>query len=266
MQEFIHFAVNSPIGIIGWVVVIVVVFLFWPRGRLWLVAFMLILVLGIWAFGLIRDAVDRAEREVAAQVDEATDAASNLIPDWMQAAWEKVKSWLPSPEDIAVDKACDFSGIKIACEIYKKEKQLLEQLSKDMQQTEDICKASAEVAKRFGDAGQTKYCAGNAFLNAQRVIKTIGAGAVIGSVSSVSSLLVPNSPTLDSDAYVNCLYKESTTVSGANSSGCKYADRHQWRLCVEFHMQLPHEQLGQPPAALEPKILACRKQALGLTP
>jgi hypothetical protein len=231
----------------------------------WIVRFLIIAMLAVWIWIALMSFLDSARREVSAQVDHATDTAEDLIPQWMKDLWAKYKDKVPSPGDVAIDHACDFAGIALACEIYKKEKEFLEHLSQDMALTEEICKDSPAVDAKFGEEGKVKFCEGNVFKNAQRVIDAMRAGAVAGSLNSISSLLVPDVPSLDQNPYLGCLYNSVLQTPNVNARSCSATDPHLWRLCVEFHMQLAlQQQLNDPPPPLDPKILACRKQALGL--
>jgi hypothetical protein len=247
-----------------------VIWMFMGRGGggilgSWIVRFLVIVMLTIWIWIALMSFLDRARREVSAQVDHATQSAENAIPQWMKDLWAEVKDKIPSPGDMAVDKVCDYAGVALACEIYKKEKEFLEHVTQDMKSTEEICNASPAVETKWGVDGKVKFCAGNTFQNAQRVIKAVAGGAVVGSLSSISSLLVPDIPSLDQNPYLGCLYNAVRQTPNVNARSCSATDPHLWRLCVEFHMQLAlQQQLDDPPPPLDPKILACRKQALGL--
>jgi hypothetical protein len=256
-QDVIHYMLNSRLGIIGWGLILVALVLFLTRKAYSIIAFIIMLVIVVM---LARAAIDRVEREAVAAADHYTDVASSWIPDWIKNLWAKT----PSATDAAIDKGCEIAGIKIGCEILKKEKEILTQIQKDMAQTEQICKDSPAVQERFGEEGKTQFCTGNPFKNTKRVIDGVAAGAVLGSIASISNLLVPDLNKLDAKPYLDCLYTQVRKPPTVNARSCTYSDPHQWRLCVEFHLQLPHEQLGAAPAALDPGILACRKQAYNL--
>lgn len=264
VQQFIHYAINSRLGLTGWVFVIVMVYLlFFKRnaGKI-IVAIALLIVLILFA----HSAVHNAEQRATADVNQATASVSNAIPDWMKQLWGKIDSHLPSAKDLAADKACDFAGISLACNIAKRDKQLLDQVRTDQNDIEAICKASPAVQRKFGDAGKTVFCAGNPFKQAHDEIKAIGAGILLGTADSISSFLVPDPKTLDTNQYLQCLYGKLKTRPDVNASSCTYTDPHMWRLCAEFHLQLPHETIGGQSASapLDPDILACRKQAYNL--
>jgi hypothetical protein len=260
LQELIHRALNSPFGITGWTLIVIAVVLFlFRRGSGKIIGVIAVLIVVVM---LAHAAVQSTERAAMAAVDRAENAVSNATPDWLKQLWRKIDKHIPSPSD----KACDYTGISIACNILKRDKELLDQINADQEEIEAICKDSPEVENRFGDAGKITFCAGNPFKQAYRQIRAIGAGSVLGTADSISSFIVPDPPTLDSDQYTRCLYDKLKPRADVRAASCTYTDPHKWRLCVEFHMQLPHETVGGNAASapLDSDILACRKQAYNI--
>jgi hypothetical protein len=262
-NAFTQFFANNVILTIA--IIAFVIWMFMGKGGggilgSWLVRILVIGMLAVWGWIALMSYLDTAWREANAKVDEATGAITDLAPDWMKELWQKAKDLLPSPED----KICDYAGISLACNVLGKVKAQIDQVVKDMNDTEALCKSSPATVQRFGDAGAVKFCTGFAGPNAQRTIKSIVKGVVQGAVTSaVPEFFLPPSKTLDSKEYLTCLYTRGREVPGADYRSCAgIQDPRLWRLCIEFHMQLPSEQLGQPPAPLDPRIVDCRALAL----
>lgn len=267
MQQLIHYAVNSPLGIIGWSLIALLVFFWLIRSSPKLLgAIVLLIVLALLAHA----AVERMERAATAAVDNATNTVSNAVPDWAKRLWQKVKRPFGN---FGESKLCDYAGIKTICDWYDALAEIrkpLEQQAKDEQDIEEICKASAAVEARFPDAAKTMFCAGNPFKRTHTAITSIGEGieqaAQQAVLSKISSFLVLDSENkLDTQQYTGCLY---TQIAASRIMDCDTyrAKLHEWRLCAEFHLQLPHETIGgnSASAPLDPHILACRKQAYGI--
>ena len=112
MQQLIHYAVNSPLGIIGWSLIALLVFFWLIRSSPKLLgAIVLLIVLALLAHA----AVERMERAATAAVDNATNTVSNAVPDWAKRLWQKVKRPLGN---FGESKLCDYAGIKTICDWY----------------------------------------------------------------------------------------------------------------------------------------------------
>jgi hypothetical protein len=262
-NAFTQFFANNVVLTIA--IIAFVIWMFMGKGGggvlgSWLVRILVIGMLAVWAWIALMSYLDTAWREANRKVDEASSAVSDWAPDWMKDLWAKAKDILPSPED----KVCDYAGLSLACNVIDQVKARIDQVTKDVNDTEALCKASPATVARFGDAGAVKFCGGFAGQNAQRAIDAIAKGALQGAIqSAVPEFFLPPPKTLESQEYLTCLYTRGREVPNANYSSCAgIQDRRLWRLCIEFHMQLPSEQLGQPPAPLDPRIVDCRALAL----
>lgn len=264
MQQLIHYAINSPPGILGWSLILLLVFLWLVRSSLKLLGAVVALIVIVL---LAHAAVERLERAATAAVGNAATTASNAVPARVKRLWQKVKH---SFANFGEGKLCDYAGVATACGWYDALSTMtkpLEQQARDEQDIEKICKASAAVEAKFSDAGKTMFCAGNPFRRAHTAIASIGEGieqaARQAALSKISSFLVIDSANkLDTQKYTGCLYTQ-IAASGIKDCDAYHTDLHEWRLCAEFHLQLPHETLGGNAASvpLDPQILACRKQA-----
>ena len=252
------------------IVVIAGIFFMFTRGGggflgSWFFRILLFVMLAVWIWIALMSYLDSVARRAQHYADEAQAEVANHTPQWMKDLWNKVKPLLPSPSDVAADRACDAAEVATACEIIKSTQEFQAKVKADQQQLEQICKSSPAVENKLGEGSAALYCEGNAGREAQKVLKAVAAGVVVGSVKSVSSLLVPNDPkTLDQQPYLNCLASAAAATPGIQAGSCKYSDPHLWRLCVEFHIQLAQSDPLHLNPEVSPKIIDCRESALGM--
>jgi hypothetical protein len=238
----------------------------------------LVLVIGL--FRQIEAAVEEAWRGVTQAVQRTSDAAADAVPDWIKDLWDDYAPEVPAPEDFAIDKFCALIGVEKACAIAKTAGKNLNQLQVDADATEQICRSSPAVVRQFGtgeanDPGVIKFCVSGAFKNVQRSIDAVADAVEKTAVESVTSELsnyfVTDAASLDVQPYFDCLTTAALAAPNVDAASCDAdpaikSDPHKWRLCMEFHMQLPLESLGQPPAELRSEIVECRMQAVGTPP
>jgi hypothetical protein len=269
-QDLVHALINSRLGLIvgGLILLLVVLWLFrFAKKILFIVILLIVVVL------LAHEAVDRAESKAGRAYHNAVANASNAMPDWLKKLWNKMEPYVPSSakaieaaKDKATDKACGAAGLGTACNILKRIKQSQDQISADEKSIDAICRASPAVEQQFPDATHTIFCAGNPAKRAQQIITSIGGAVGQDTIDSIplSNFFVPEPAKLETNEYLNCLYAKTKARPDVNARSCTQKDPHQWRLCTEFHLQLPHESVGgnAATAPLDPDILACRAQAL----
>jgi len=257
-----HFFAQNVAWTIG--IIAIFIFMFLPRSGgifgSWIVRVVLVVMIAFWAWIALVNFADKAKREMDQKVAQVEDWASGIVPDWAKPLWEKIKTLIPSPED----KFCEYMGMSTGCNILNEIQSNLARVSNDITATNSICKSSQAALNQFGgETSRIAYC-DRYGANVQRELKAISLSTVKALITSkIPGFLLPTPPSLETRQYLQCLANSTPPV--INDCHDYQTDRHLWRLCAEFHIQLPSERLQEPPAPLSPKIQACR-DALSQTP
>lgn len=80
MADFIHWAINSPLGITGCILIVIAVLLS-PRAMKGMATVIVLALLAMWALYALREAADRVEQRIEHAITDPIDRAKQYLKD-----------------------------------------------------------------------------------------------------------------------------------------------------------------------------------------